>query len=121
VPATVLASPATRARQTAEIVCLGLGADAGLVIDEGLYSAEPDDVVARLRLEDGGPVMVVGHNPTLHELALGLLTEHDTLGADRLAPGLSTSALAVVDLGDVAWSQVAFGRGTLKELFVPPR
>jgi phosphohistidine phosphatase len=121
-PKTVLSSSAVRATQTAEIVMAGLDPDAELVIERGLYGADVDDVVTRLRLEDDpGPLLVVGHNPILHELALMLLGPTDTSGRYQLEQGLPTGALAIVSTGADAWPHLGLGEGRLLDMFVPPR
>ena len=76
-PVTVLCSSATRARQTAELAVEGLGGDVELVVEPALYGADADDVVDVLRTVDDGAssVLVVGHNPTLHELAVLLIDD----------------------------------------------
>lgn len=122
-PTLVLSSSAARAASTAELVMPGLGDSARLVTESELYDADVDDIVARLRLvdDDEGPVMVVGHNPVLHELALLVLSADDTDGRRRLEEGFPTSALAVLDTGADRWPVLSLGQGRLHDLFVPPR
>jgi phosphohistidine phosphatase len=64
--------------------------------------------------------MIVGHNPTFHDLALLLTSEDDRDGRARLVAGFPTAALAVIALDAATWSAVALARGRLEELFVPP-
>ena len=119
-PEEVIASSATRALQTAEAALGALPDGVTLTVEPGLYGADADDVVDRLRLvEEGrGAVMVVGHNPTLHDLLL-LLVAGDATGRRRLESGLPTGALAVVDLDVDSWARLAPGAGRLRSLFVP--
>ena len=121
VPDLVLTSSAARARATAEPVHGALSASSPLEIEDDLYGADADDVVARLRVlpDDTASVMVVGHNPTLQELAL-LLVDVDDAGRGRL-DDFPTAALAVVALAVDHWTSVAPGTGRLEELFVPER
>jgi phosphohistidine phosphatase len=122
-PDLILSSSAVRALSTAEPVHDALGADVPLEIERALYGADPDDVVDRLRLlpDDIGAVMIVGHNPTFHDLALLLLSEDDRDGRARLEAGFPTAALAVVALDADTWSAAVPGSGRLEELSVPPR
>jgi phosphohistidine phosphatase len=122
VPELVLSSSATRAKMTAEPVHAALGDGVPLDIERALYGADPDDIVNRLRLvaDDTDAVMVVGHNPTFHELALLLVAEDDE-GRARLEEGFPTAALAHVVLDVTAWAEVAAGCGRLEELFVPAK
>jgi len=72
-PDLALVSSARRTRETWEAVAPAF-AGARSETRRDLYHAEAQDVLAAIREEapDGGTVMVVGHNPGLHELALRL-------------------------------------------------
>ena len=119
-PDEVLCSSALRARQTAEAARAALPGGVALSVEAGLYGADADDVVDRLRLVDQSrrAVMVVGHNPTLHDLLL-LLLAGDAEGVRQLDGGLPTCGLAVVDLAVETWDRVAAGTGRLRSFFVP--
>lgn len=70
-PATVLASPARRTRQTAEIILRELGvSEANLVLVEDLYNATADKLLEELRKAATvpGPTMLVAHNPGISDL-----------------------------------------------------
>jgi phosphohistidine phosphatase len=120
VPDIVLSSTAARALGTAEVAHEALPADITLELDRALYRAGPDDIIERLRLLPDGfaAPMVVGHNPTLHELVLELL---DGDGRAQLGDGFPTAALAIVALDIGAWSELRPEGGRLEELFVPMR
>jgi phosphohistidine phosphatase len=122
-PDLVICSSAVRARQTAEPVHEALGAAVPLDIERSLYGADPDDIVTRLRLvsDEIGTVMIVGHNPSFHELVLLLVSADDAEGRARLETGFPTAALAIVALEVTDWSSLGAGGGRLEELFVPTR
>jgi phosphohistidine phosphatase len=69
----VLCSPSLRTRQTAELVLAGFAAPP-IRFEEALYLAGSAALLRRLRQLDEslGAVMLIGHNPGLHELALAL-------------------------------------------------
>jgi phosphohistidine phosphatase len=99
VPGVVLLSPAVRARETWEAARAAMP---HVPVEEkpALYACSPEDV---LRLANGRGeelVMVVGHNPTLHDLAAALLETADGRfpGGARL-DGFPTASIAVYDLG----------------------
>jgi phosphohistidine phosphatase len=123
VPRLVLSSSAQRAIETAELVLPGLGQDAELVVDRRLYGADPDDVIDVLREvdDDARAVMVVGHNPTLHDLALELVSDADAAGKERLEEGFPTGALAAVAVTADRWAHLEMRAGTLMTLFLPGR
>jgi phosphohistidine phosphatase len=122
-PQVALVSPAARTAATAELVLGGTGTTARRECPDDLYGAEPDDVVAHLRAlgDDVTSVMVVGHNPTAHALAAGLLLREDTHGRDLVARrGFPTCALGVYRLKVAGWADVQGQCATLLGLFVPP-
>ncbi len=72
-PDLVLVSSARRTRETSEALAVAFPR-ARLALRRDLYHAEPEEVIAALEDEGDGAkvVMIVGHNPGLHELALRL-------------------------------------------------
>ena len=72
-PDLALISSARRTRETWEAAAPAFP-DARSELRRDLYHAEAQEVLSAIREEapDGGTVMVVGHNPGLHELALRL-------------------------------------------------
>lgn len=121
VPGLALSSSARRAVETAELVVAELGSGVELVTDRALYGADPDDVVEIVRTQGGDApsVLVVGHNPTMHELALLLLDESDDDGRARLERGFPTAALALTGVATDSWPGLALGTGTLLDLWRP--
>jgi phosphohistidine phosphatase len=117
-PALVLCSSAVRARQTLTAVADALG-DPPTAIEDALYLAEPEDVLGRLRaVPDADPeVLVIGHNPTLQELALELARDGSDL--PRLREKLPTGALVTLAF-EGPWRDLGPGRATLVA-FVTPR
>ena len=115
-PDRVMVSTARRARQTWEIMA-ALFPMARVNELRGLYLAGPD-AIARL-VEDSqaeqadASVMVVGHNPGLHELALGLLGRGGGGPADALAGSFPTAAAAVFAIDEAGGAQL--------EQFILPR
>jgi phosphohistidine phosphatase len=110
IPDLVLCSPATRARQTAD-----LAAEAGkwscpLEVCDELYLSALDPVMELIRrqLDSVDSVMVVGHEPTSSDLIAELVGG----GSHRMA----TAGLARVELDVARWRQVAAGSGRLSWL-----
>ena len=130
-PDAVLVSPAARARQTWEIAWEAMKdlAPKHLVprprveLLPELYGADPAQLLETIRgasVTDPARLMVVGHNPGMHELALALTDGGDAAGRRALADNLPTSGLAVFDFATNDWNDVAFRRGRLV-LFVSPK
>jgi phosphohistidine phosphatase len=113
-PELVLCSTALRARQTLAALLPVLAGDVEIRVEAMLYGAGVTQVLARVReVDEGvGAVLVVGHNPTLHELALVLTERSDAL--ERFPTG----ALASVAF-TAPWAELAGGGAKLEGLVVP--
>ena len=100
---TVLASTAARTMATARLVMECFPQTPRLVPDDALYLAEPGVIwsAARSRLEAGG-VLLVGHNPGLHELVAGWIARAGDRSrlALSLTDGVPTAAWAAFDVED---------------------
>jgi phosphohistidine phosphatase len=119
-PALVLCSPALRARQTWEGVAPGLPAETAVEVDDALYGAGAEDLLRRLRRisADLESVLVVGHNPGLEDLALGLVGHGDPASRRRLETKFPTGALATLDAPGT-WHDLGWGTATLIAYAVP--
>ena len=113
-PDLVLCSTALRTRQTLAALLPVLPGDVEVRLEDDLYGASLDGLLARLREVDDsvGAVLVIGHNPTLHALALALTGRGDAL--DRFPTG----ALATVALTG-PWAELGEGTGELEGFVVP--
>ena len=98
-PDVALISAAVRTRQTWELAHEALG-DADVRVQEPLYNAGAE--VLRQAVEDArddaGCLIVVAHNPGVHQLAREYLVEASASPAalDRMAGGFPTAAAALV-------------------------
>jgi phosphohistidine phosphatase len=81
----VLCSSARRTCETVELVQPG----GELQIEEGLYGASVGQLLERLRRipEEADVVMLVGHNPSIEELALDLAADPDQLAGRKYPTG----------------------------------
>ena len=128
-PDSVLVSPATRAHQTWEIAWQAMK-DSGKVLAPEpqvellpeLYGADPSQLLQTVQeasTTDPRQLMLVGHNPGMHEMALALAGSGDVAGRKALADNLPTSGLAVFDFAVDDWADVAFRRGRLVQFISP--
>lgn len=120
-PDAVLCSSALRTRQTLAAVLPVLGGKPQVFYEDGLYLAEPRALLARLRkvAADRMTVLVIGHNPGLHELAIALAGSAGGKLARRLRESLPTAALACFEL-EGSWTSLGRGEARLS-LFVTPK
>ena len=122
-PTVVLVSPSARTTATADLVLAEMTSPPEVRPEKVLYNADPDEVLEQVRgLEDGVPsAMVVGHNPTAHELSQAFIAPGDKKGLGLAARrGFPTCALGIYRFRIEHWGQVAMHEATLVALLVPP-
>ena len=126
-PDTVLVSHAVRARQTWDVAwetMKGRVAAPEVEVLPELYGADPAQILKSIRTatNPGNPkrLLLVGHNPGMHEAALMLMGGGDPAGAKALAHNLPTAGLAIFDFDVKDWDDVAYRRGKLV-LFISPK
>jgi phosphohistidine phosphatase len=121
VPDLALVSPATRAEETWALIAKALPTAPKVVEEEGIYNAGRDKLIGIIRkARDAHVLLVVGHNPGLHELAVSLIASGDVEARERVNEKLPTSGLVVIDLAFDDWSRMHPNAGRI-ERFVSPR
>lgn len=123
-PDIVLCSSARRTRETWQLVAEALpgGQDRDLSIEEALYHASPDGMLARIATLDDGvsTVMLVGHNPGLSSLARKLAGPKVRPGCARAFRHFPTAAAAIFTLPADRWQEIEFGQAAFVD-FAKPR
>lgn len=117
-PDLVLCSSALRTRQTVEGIAGALPTNVPVLTEDRLYLADVSDLLERLReLDDGVPtVLLVGHNPSIHALAVGLLRSSER----HQVPTFPTAAFAAEELLVGRWAEL--GPSTTRLVsYVTPR
>jgi phosphohistidine phosphatase len=122
-PDVVLCSPAARTRETWARLAPSLET-AGPVPDarfeDAIYEATVRTLEGVLRgvSEDTGTVLLIGHNPGVHELVVQLADEGDEKAKTLAAASFPTSGVAVLELPDT-WSALSAGAARLQAFAVP--
>jgi phosphohistidine phosphatase len=118
-PALVLCSSSLRTRQTLARVLSAFEPELEVRIESSLYTFEADALLDRLRAipEGVASVMLIGHNPALHGLAVILAARGPRL--DELAQKFPTGALAEIDLPAASWNDAGKTPGELTRFVVP--
>lgn len=114
-PDLVVCSTARRARRTWELATAALETTPPVSYEERIYHAEDESgLLAPVREVDDavGCLLVVGHNPTLHDLAASLT------GAEELQGRFPAASLAVVSVAS-GWAELTPDVAAL-DTFVPP-
>ena len=125
-PDSVLVSSAIRAQQTWELAWAAmkdLVPQPPVELVPELYGADPAQLLQIIRaasVSDPQRLLIVGHNPGMHEVALALAGSGDIAGRKALDDNLPTSGLAIFDFAIDDWTDVSFRRGHLV-LFVSPK
>lgn len=111
---TIFSSPARRARETITRMLLTLPAqDTQLTFDQGFYTFERDELLHTIRQLDDKlhDVMLVGHNPAMHD-TLRWLT-------GQAIAEFPTCAAAQLNLGLPHWKKVQKGCAQLRWVVLP--
>jgi phosphohistidine phosphatase len=118
-PALVLCSPSLRTRQTLEAIESSLGKGSAVKLVPQLYAASERELLERLRAvpDSVGSVMLIGHNPGLHDLARALASR----GADlpKLEQKFPTAALATLAVDSNSWAVLRPGDAELINYVIP--
>jgi phosphohistidine phosphatase len=122
VPAAAFVSPARRTRETWDAVVQAMTPPPPVTHDDRLYESRSDLILAAIRAGAGSvpTLLVIGHNPGLHDTARMLIAAGDVEARERLNEGMPTAALAVIDFPGEDWSTL-HPRGGRLERFVSPR
>ncbi|WP_419163467.1 SixA phosphatase family protein [Candidatus Palauibacter sp.] len=113
VPERIVSSTAVRARSTAELAAAEFDREVEIETTRRLYLASPDSYVEVVETmgETAERLMVVGHNPGISALVMGLTGEVEFM---------PTAALAVVDLDIGDWADLGSAeRGRLIAFWRP--
>lgn len=118
-PSLVLYSPSLRTRQTLEAIESSLGKRSVVELEPQLYAASEGELLQRLQAlpESVDSVMLIGHNPGLHDLARALASR----GADlpKLEQKFPTAALATLVVDSDSWAALRRGDAELVDYVVP--
>lgn len=123
-PDFILCSTSRRTRETLGLTLPYLTGECRVLLEDKIYEAHDDTVLLeRLRRLPTSVerVMVIGHNPVMHDIASSLVGDrgdHDRI--DVMRQKFPTAALAVIDLDDTPWAALTPGMGRL-ESFTTPR
>ncbi len=107
-PDAIYASPAKRARKTAQAIAKGIAfPHKKITFDESIYTSSTTDLLDVLRRvsDRKDTIFLVGHNYAITDLAVAL-TETDILN-------IPTSGIVGIDLRIESWTETAPGTGDL--------
>lgn len=121
VPDLALVSPAVRAEETWELVAAAFNKAPRVVKDDRIYNAGTATLTQIIGATRGArTLLVVGHNPGLHDVAVQLIASGEVEPRERINEKLPTCGLAVIEFAFDDWSGLHPSSGRL-ERFVSPR
>ncbi len=123
VPQHVMCSPARRTRETWKIIAPAIKPPPTVIFTEALYDFGDGSQLLELVRNSGTTaktLMLVGHNPSLENLAQKLVMSGDNTLRRRLASKFPTCALAVIDFTVTTWKTLSLHSGELVS-FVRPK
>jgi phosphohistidine phosphatase len=121
IPDLALVSPAARAQQTWDLVTEAFAKAPRAQIDERIYNTSPQKLLQiAAEPRKANKLLIVGHNPSLHEFAVQLIASSDVKVREELHEKLPTSGLVVLDLPIEDWAELRPHSARL-ERFVTPR
>jgi phosphohistidine phosphatase len=119
-PDLALVSPAKRTQETWALLAEAFDKAPRSVNEEHLYNANSEALIAVIGATRGAHcLLVVGHNPSLHDVAVQLAVSGDAAARAQLAEKLPTSGLVVIDLAFDDWSRLQRPAGRLERYVTP--
>lgn len=112
----VIVSPAARTRETCALVMDSFNPAPPVTVEEDLYGfgdITPYLTALAEHAQGCARVLIVGHNPSVHSLALRLAGNGETLS------GFPTAAAAVLNLSGHNWAEISGGEGRLAAFLTP--
>ena len=120
-PELVLASPSVRTRETCRQAFAAMHSAPEITFEDVVYLASPRTLLALIRRTPAsvGHLMVVGHNPGLHALALELVAKAERKPLAALTTKLPTAGLVVLEFDLADWSRVSPRTAHLARFMTP--
>jgi len=121
IPSLALVSTARRAAETWRLVSSELGAEIAAIAEEKLYLAAPESLFEMVIAvpDHHDSVLIVGHNPGLHQHAPVLIGEGAPDDVARLDQDYPPGALTEIRFDIVGWSDLRPESGRLERLVFP--
>jgi phosphohistidine phosphatase len=119
-PDRVLVSTAARTRQTWDLIARALS-QCPVAHEDRLYDASAQTLLDLIKqaAPDVHGLLVVGHNPGLHDLARLLIASGDVEAREQLNEKLPTSGLAVIEFAVDDWPKLHPRSGRLDRFVTP--
>ena len=120
-PDLILASNATRTAMTMTGLLAAWPENVEVRLAVSLYNAAASALLGEILSQRSGvkTLMLIGHNPGIAELALGLTGSGDRYALARMRQKYPPCGLAVLDFACESWADIAPGKGRLERYLTP--
>ncbi len=121
VPDLAIVSPAKRTRETWELAAAAFPVPPPVIYEDRLYDASPQIILDVIKIAGGNArnLIVVGHNPGIHQLAVLLLAAGDVNLREQLREQLPTSGLVTIEFAFEDWKKLHPQAGRLDRYVTP--
>lgn len=119
-PTSIYCSPALRTKETLEAVIEGIG-ETKTQFEDKIYNSSRGNLFHLIQSADNAcdALMIVAHNPGIHELAAMLAAEDDNGLINRLMSEFSPGTLCVFDCPKAAWSDIQPAENMIVDFLSP--
>lgn len=120
-PQVALVSTSVRTRSTWELMQKTLPTLVPAVFEGRIYESTFEQILSAIRAtaNEHESLIVVGHNPGLHRLALHLIGRADRNAFARLSNDYPPGSLAIIDFDAAGWADIAEHGGALERFATP--
>ncbi len=122
-PEVVVCSAAVRTRETLKVVSDGFGEDftGKTGFSDKVYEGHKADYFTMIQNtnDDHGSLLLVGHNPTIYELAGFLSAKGQNAVLERLSQGYQPASLSVINAPIDSWGDINPDECVLEALVSP--
>ena len=121
IPDRMLVSPAVRTQETWKFAAPEFPTITDAHTVEQLYDATPEAIMAAIKETPAfvHSLLIIAHNPGLHELALMLVASGNAKARARLKEKLPTAGLVIIDFAFDDWRQLRREAGRLERYVTP--
>ena len=108
IPAHIACSSAKRTQETCGALLKGLETPVHAEFSKMLYSASFGDLLAFIQSTDDSleSLMIIGHNPTIYEVAVRLASEGPDTILNHLAQGYAPATLSLIEANIEHWAEI---------------
>lgn len=120
-PDRAIVSPSARTQETWKFAAAALQPAPAAISLERLYNATPPAILGVIRETPttAHSLLIVGHNPGLHKLALMLIASGDIEAREQLREKMPTSGLVIIDFALDNWGKLHPQSGRLERFITP--